>query len=160
MRVYSPNSPQAIARVLSLTILADGGLDVSELRVLGSYDLPRRLQLSDTEFDAVMRDFCYDLMQFADGDYYSHLVLEREMIATLLGDINDPALQLKLLRIMVDIVHADGTLAGGEAVLLAEAMLRWELDLHHVGLPSPEVPARRIRFDRRSGDRASPATAR
>jgi len=145
MRTYMPDSPQAIARVLSLAILADGGLDIAKLRMLARYDLPKDLQLDNEEFDRVMLDFCYDLMRCADGDYYSHLLIEREMIATLLQDIRSPSLQLTLLTTMVNIADADDMLAGGEAVLLTEAMLLWQLDLHHVKLPSHESALRRIR---------------
>jgi hypothetical protein len=156
MRHYPANSPRAIARVLALTILADGGLDVAELRVLKNYDLTHRLNLGEAEFDEVMRDFCHDLMQFAEGDYYTHLVLERELIGQLLSDINDPSLQMTLLRIMLDIVNADGTLAGGEAVLLSEAMLNWGLDLHHAGLRLQNRSSRGARFGRRAADRGGP----
>ena len=56
---------------------------------------------------------------------------------------------------MVDIVNADGSLVGGEAVLIAEAMVVWGLDLHRVAIDSRSargsVSPRAL--DRRSGDR-------
>ena len=124
MRHYSPDSPQAVARVLALTILADGGLDVAELRVLKHFDLKHRCQLDEAGFDHVLRDFCYDLLQFAGRNPLSILELDRDTIGHLLRDIEEPGLQMMLLRVMLDIIDADGTVSTGEAVLLAPSAAR------------------------------------
>lgn len=153
MRHYPIDSPQAAARILALAILADGGLDVAELRVLDNYDIDEKFGLEPALFDEVIKDFCFDLAQYSDRDYASHLELDRETIGQLLRDIRDPRMQMDLLRMMVDIVNADGSLAGGEAVLVAEAMVVWGLDLHQIAgsqrVRTPTTPTRR----RGTGDR-------
>lgn len=50
----------------------------------------------------------------------------------LLDEIRDPLLQRRVLRAMLDLVNADGRLAGCEAVLVSQAMKFWELDLYEV----------------------------
>ncbi len=155
MRHYTPDSPQAAARLLALAILADGGLDVAELRVLDDYDIAGKLGLDKYLFDEVIKDFCFDLAQYSDREFASHLELDRETIGHLLRDIRNPGRQMELLRMMVDIVNADGSLAGGEAVLISEAMVVWGLDLHRVAIDAraahSSVPARVL--GRRAGDR-------
>jgi hypothetical protein len=50
----------------------------------------------------------------------------------MLADVRNPQLQKKLLRGMLDVVNPDGRLAGGEAVLVSQAMKLWEIDLYEV----------------------------
>jgi uncharacterized tellurite resistance protein B-like protein len=153
MRHYPIDSPQAAARILALAILADGGLDVSELRVINNYDIDDKFGLDPVLLDDVIKDFCFDLAQYSDRDFASHLELDRDTIGQLLRDIRDPKMQMDLLRMMVDIVNADGSLAGGEAVLVSEAMMVWGLDLHQVAgsqrIRPPENARRRGIGDRR-----------
>ena len=132
MRHYEVDSPESVSRLLALTILADGGLDLAEMRVLQKNDLAHQFGIQDTEFDRVMHEFCLDLMQSGKNQ----LELDRDSIAQLLRDIRNPNLQRKLLRIMLDIVDADEALTGSESVLLAEAMMIWGLDMHHFSLNS------------------------
>jgi hypothetical protein len=44
---------------------------------------------------------------------------------------------------MLDVVNADSKLSGGEAVLVAEAMKYWEIDLHEVA--DNTIPSLRVR---------------
>ena len=90
MRHYTPDSPQAAARLLALAILADGGLDVAELRVLDDYDIAGKLGLDKYLFDEVIKDFCFDLAQYSDREFASHLELDRETIGHLLRDVRNP----------------------------------------------------------------------
>jgi uncharacterized tellurite resistance protein B-like protein len=60
------------------------------------------------------------------------LELDARTIDLLLDEVSQPELRAAALRTMLDIVHADEQLAGGEAVLIARAMERWSLDLHQV----------------------------
>ena len=60
----------------------------------------------------------------------------------LLNEILDPLLQRKVLRAMLDIVNADGCLAGGEAVLVSQAMKLWAIDLYEVS-HAPTIRSRR-----------------
>ena len=44
---------------------------------------------------------------------------------------------------MLDVVNADSRLSGGEAVLVAEAMKYWEIDLYEVA--DNAIPSLRVR---------------
>lgn len=162
MRHYAPDSPESAARLLALAILSDGGLDVAELRVLDNYDIEGKLGLDKRLFDEVVKDFCFDLALYSDREFASHLELDRDTVGHLLRDIHSPHLQIELLRMMVDIVNADAALAGGEAMLISEAMMTWGLDLQRATRDvrtGQGIRPQRI-SGRRSGDRAQPGAPR
>ena len=152
MRHYSTDSPQAVARLLAMTILADGGLDAEEMNVLKNHDLSRRIGLDDAEFDRVLQEFCNDVMLASEHSGAAQLGLDRDTTAQLLRDVRSPELQRRLLRVMLDIVDTDGTVTGGESMLLAEAMMTWGVDLHHHSLSSTPSASPHIVFGRRSGE--------
>lgn len=128
LRNYPPNGPQASARILAMALLADGTIDFSELSALARRGTLQRLGISEAAFDDVIRDLCTDLLVDNSSPVSGYLVLGRDLLRRLLGDIGAPTLQRKLLRGVLDIVHADGELAGGEAVLLSVAADCWDID--------------------------------
>lgn len=127
-RAYPIDSPQAAARILALALLADGAIDPSELSALARRSTLQRLGISEQAFDEVIHDLCADLLIDSRATMYGDFVLGRDALRRILGDIDDPLLQHKLLRGVLDIVHADGELAGGEAVLLSVAAECWDID--------------------------------
>jgi hypothetical protein len=54
----------------------------------------------------------------------------------MLDEVRNPLLRKKTLRAMMDIVHADRQLAGGEAALIARALKRWSIDLEQLSTAS------------------------
>ena len=142
MRKYPIDSPQAMARIISVALLADGGLDPSELEVLDRRTVIERLGMDHHDFDVVIHELCEDLLQSVSRDEYGEFHLDRRTIDAMLGEIRSPHLQKRLLRMIVEIVHADRWLSSGEAVLTTQAMQRWEIDLHEIA-PAPRRRARR-----------------
>lgn len=128
LRTYPADSPQAAARVLALALLADGSIHVTELSTLSRRGILQRLGISATAFDDVIHELCTDLLIDGAAASSGYLILGRDALRRILGDIGDPALQRRLLRAVLDIVHADGELAGGEAVLLSAAADVWDID--------------------------------
>lgn len=129
MRHYQSDSPRAAARIVSLSLLADGGLDRRELAYLREENVYARLGLSEHEFDQVMREFCEDLLQCSHYWDAGRLRLAPEVLEALLDDIRLVERQGPLLRMMFEIVSADGQLTREEALLLQRAMARWGVDL-------------------------------
>jgi tellurite resistance protein len=132
MRHYKTDTPEALARIVAAAVLADGGLDQTELQLLEANTVPARLGISTEEFDRVIHEFCEDMQTVSLRDHSGQLVLDRETIDQLLADVRSPDLQMRVLRIVLDIVSADGTLSPGEATLVSQAMTRWGLELHSV----------------------------
>ena len=65
MRHYPSDSPEAMGRLVALTLMADGAIDASELRQLDHTDTIRRLGLDEAGFDKVIHDLCNDMLTSA-----------------------------------------------------------------------------------------------
>lgn len=128
MRHYVEDSGPAVARILSLALMADGAIDASEIECLKRRGVLERFGLDEADFDRVMREFCEDL-DLSLG-YFDALQcrLHTEMVDGLLDEIKDPARRRALLDVMMAITCADGSLGEGERLLLARAALRWADD--------------------------------
>ena len=125
MRHYETNSTPAAARLLALTVLADGGLDRNEVDTMMHTDLARRLGIGSVEFERILREYCDDLMLSAHYLVGVRLKVADEVLDLLLEDIADPRLQQALLRTMQDIVSADGVETSAEVEVLARALEKW-----------------------------------
>jgi uncharacterized tellurite resistance protein B-like protein len=132
MRNYPSDSPQAMGRLVALTLLADGAIDASELKQLDHTDTIRRLGLNEASFDRVIHELCDDMLASAQRTPAGQLQLDVENIDLLLAEVQHPLLQKQVLRMMFDVVNADARLSGGEAVLVAEAMKFWGIDLYEI----------------------------
>jgi uncharacterized tellurite resistance protein B-like protein len=129
MRHYPSDSPQAMARLLVLALLADGLIDTSELDLLDDEQTIASLGLDSAGFDEVFYGFCADMLRTGQRMTSDRLDLDEDTIDRMLDEVRDPLMQKKTLRAMMDIVHADRHLSGGEAALIARALKRWALDL-------------------------------
>lgn len=147
MRHYPLDSPEAMGRLVALTLMADGAIDASELKQLDNKDIIRRLGLSEANFDKLIHELCDDMLTSAQRTPAGQLELDAEYIDLLLAEVQHPRMQKQLLRMMLDIVNADRKLSGGEAVLVAEAMKFWGIDLHEVADSS--IPSLRMRTQAR-----------
>lgn len=132
MRHYPSDSPEAMGRLVAMTLMADGAIDASELKQLDHKDTIRRLGLNEASFDKLIHGVCDDMLASAHRTPTGQLELDVESIDLLLAEVQHPLLQKQVLRMMLDIVNADRKLSGGEAVLVAEAMKFWGIDLHEV----------------------------
>jgi len=132
MRHYPADSPEAMGRLVALTLMADGAIDASELRQLDHKDTIRRLGLNATRFEKLIHELCDDMLASTYRTPAGQLELDVQTIDLLLAEVRHPLLQKQVLRMMLDVVNADRRLSGGEAVLVAEAMKFWGIDLHEV----------------------------
>lgn len=129
MRHYPINSKQAMARIIALSIIADGGLDQSELQALDNSQILKHLRMSEAEFDQIMHELCNDMLQTFDGMPHGSILLDANVIHRLLDEIQDPTLQKILLKVIVAVVDADGRVTEGEAILVDQALSYWNIDL-------------------------------
>jgi uncharacterized tellurite resistance protein B-like protein len=129
MRSYPQNSNLAMARILGLAMLADGGLDQSEIEVMADSKVLARLDMTEAEFDSVMHLLCQDMLQSMRGYDYGKIELDRQVINRLLAEVSAPHLQKLLLNVMLAVVDADGKMSEGEAVLITQALEKWQCDL-------------------------------
>lgn len=126
MHNYSRNSPQAAARVLALTMIADGNVCRTEVDTHRQIGIEAALGLAPGGFGEVLHTLCEDLLQSAASNGSLTCCIDQSLLDSLLHDVDDPALQRKLVAAISAIVAADGHLADGEQQVL-DAMRRcWQ----------------------------------
>jgi hypothetical protein len=125
MRPYPRNSPQAAARIVALTLLADGQLQRTELSSLETLYGHERLGLRRYELHAVLQDFCADLLEDARAAHDEDCRITPALIELLLADIDNPGLQRQVLALCTAVARADGRLDDGESIVLGAAIEHW-----------------------------------
>lgn len=144
MRTYPTDSPQAAARLLALTLIADGQLQASETAALLRFRAHDRLGLSAEAFHDVIHGACEDLLADASARGDDRCQLDPETLERLFDEIQQPALRRKVLRLIMRSIDADGRLHEGEMRLLLAAIDHWNLrpdGLEDLMIP-PAVPTR------------------
>jgi uncharacterized tellurite resistance protein B-like protein len=133
MRSYPTDSPQAVARIVALALLADGNLHPRELGAL------QRLQFNpaasfDGSLQTVLRDFCEDLLATHAAAPASTLTLDDATIASLLDEVQDESLRIRVLQLCAAVIEADAHLARGEFRVLQAAARRWHVTIDRLDL--------------------------
>jgi uncharacterized tellurite resistance protein B-like protein len=129
MRSYPVNSPQAAARIVALTVLADGDIGDAEIELLDRLAVHEQLGLARHELHALLDTFCEDLLSSDQLKWADVCPVDERTLANLMGEIQDPALRLKLLRLCVELAEVDAHVDDGESSVLVAAVEHW--GLHH-----------------------------
>jgi uncharacterized tellurite resistance protein B-like protein len=125
MRSYTRNSPEAAARVLALTLLADGHYCKAELDVLDRIDAAGQLGLTREALHRVLHTFCEDLLMASHMNWQGAANIDERTLGELMAEIDDPGLRLKLLQLAVQVAEADGQVSDGECLVLTAAVEHW-----------------------------------
>ena len=129
MRSYPANSPQAAGRIIALTVVADGDIGGTEIAWLDRLVVHEQLDLARHEFHALLDTFCEDLLSSGQLQWADACPVDERTLAELMGEIQDPALRLKLLRLCVELAEVDARVDEGESMVLVAAVEHW--GLHH-----------------------------
>lgn len=127
MRSYPVNSPQAAARIVALTVFADGDIGDAEIAWLDRLVVHEQLGLTRHELHAVLDTFCEDLLSSDQLKWADACPVDERTLADLMGEIQDPALRLKLLRLCVELAEVDARVHEGESMVLVAAVEHWGL---------------------------------
>ena len=128
MRKYTPNSPQAAARIVALTVIADGDVGAAELALLDELAVHRALGLEREALHALIDQFCADLLSSKQLAWADACPVDEYTLAELMCEIDDPALRQKVLGLCVRLAEADDLVAEGESGVLMAAMAHWGLN--------------------------------
>jgi uncharacterized tellurite resistance protein B-like protein len=139
MRSYPRNSPEAAARIVALTLLADGHLSRSELDLLEQRKAAQALGLAHDGLHQVLHTLCDDLLAGADQNWADACKVDPDTLSQLLNEVDDAALQLKVMRLCVDVVNADQHVAEGESVVLSAVLDHWGAGALNVRQAQPEL---------------------
>lgn len=142
MRTYPRNSPEAAARIVALLLVSDGHVCQSEIEAVRQLDFERQLGLQPGGFARVVQTLCEDLLASACGGG-ALCSLDAATLGSIMGELDDPALQTKVLRVASAAAAADDHLAGSEAMLLDAARWHWRLPFDF-GVVPVAVPDSRV----------------
>jgi uncharacterized tellurite resistance protein B-like protein len=131
MRSYPTNSAKAVSRLLALTMIVDGHLAPSELKAMQRSAIPQHSRLDEDDFDDVVRDLCEDLLTSAARRCSAEVEIDSRLLDALLGEVEDQALRLSVMKTMLDIVHADSVLDTRETLLIERAFKAWSVPRLH-----------------------------
>jgi uncharacterized tellurite resistance protein B-like protein len=125
MRSYPRNSPQAAARIVALVLTSDGHVCSSEERALDRLDIAGQLGLAPTEFAQIVQTL-YEDHSIAHAPLMPAVgQIDTNLLGSLIGEIDAPALRSKVIRLCVAVATADDHLADGEIAVLAAILGAW-----------------------------------
>lgn len=125
MRSYPLNSSQAAARILALSMLADGHVSRDELRVLDGPEVYGTLGLDDETWQQVLLELCEDLQGGHRLAWAQACQVDARTLDQVLDEVSDLALRRRLLALCRDVVEADGQVTEDEWGVLSAAVNRW-----------------------------------
>lgn len=128
MRHYETNSREAVSRLIALALLADGGLDRTELDVLRFNPIIEQLDIPERILHRVTQELCDDMTQCVSGQGLAAIPVPVELIDSILMDLTEPGLCGLVFQLMNEIVNADGYISEGESRLLRRASEIWQQD--------------------------------
>jgi len=127
MHSYPRNSPEAAARIVALMLISDGHVCRSEVDALNSLKVEAELGLAPGAFMPVVQTLCEDLLMGAGSSGPVFGGLDAPTLASLMDDVDLPALQRQVLRLCAAVAEADRHLADAERLVLDVARQQWRL---------------------------------
>ena len=122
----TPDSPEALARVLVLMMLTDCEVDEREIDMLDRLDAFNRIGMSRQHFMRVARDHCAALQQRM-GQAGSLRHNDPSLVDELLAGVRDPVKRLLVSRLAAALLTADGKVHDIERVTYDHMLGRWGL---------------------------------
>ena len=131
MRVYLRNSPQALARLVAMVVVADGRLHDLELKWLDQRGIYDALGINAAGFGEVLLDLCRDVV--LEAEQQRLYLFDPARLKRLAADVDDPQLQRVVLSAMLVVAKADGRLSAGEQILLRFLLELWNISVDELG---------------------------
>ena len=139
MRSYPRNSPHAAARIIAVTLISDGKIKQIELTALERMDACVRLGLSLAQLHEVVHELCTDLLAEAAATGRDNCAISPATIASLLSDVDEPALRCTVFELCAGVARADRMMHEGELIVLLEAIDKWRIDQGSHASVAPSV---------------------
>ncbi len=134
MRSYPIDSPHAAARIVALTLVADGDVSKVEINALERFGAYRQLGIDRQGMHGVLQNLCEDLLEGHPPHWTGACQVEPWTLNQLMAEIQAPALRLTVLRLCVAVAEADEHVSDSESLILVNAVEQW--GLHHEMLQS------------------------
>lgn len=130
MKSYVIDGPQAMSRILALTMIVDGHVSPSEVSAMHNAPFLDQIGVDADTFDLTMQELCEDLLQAVPNRNAGLVEINPALLDEVLDEIRDPVVQMCMLKAMLDIVYADGMIDSRETLLVRRAAQSWTQVLH------------------------------
>ena len=126
MRSYPRNSPEAATRIVALVLISDGHISRTEYDALNQPDGVSAFGLAPETMHGIVQTLCEDMLMagFDGHSILSHI--EDGTLAPLLAEVDEPRLQVEVLRVARCAVNADQHHADGETAMLNAISRIWQ----------------------------------
>jgi uncharacterized tellurite resistance protein B-like protein len=128
MKKYTDNSPEAMARVLVMQMMANDNTTPEELDRLELLDVYKILGIERKRFIQVLDEYCNDLSDEADEDGKIPLIV-KERINGILDCITERKKQLLLAALLLDVFKVEREFSEIEMVVFRHLLTHWYLTL-------------------------------
>lgn len=128
MRTYDTDSPEALSRVIAMTMITDAKLDDRELEIMDTLFLYEVLDVTREEFSAIVREYCDELVAAGRPDGRID-IMDRARIDGIVDAVQDPKKRLQTAQMIANVIRADGHLHDAELALFRHILERWHLSL-------------------------------
>jgi hypothetical protein len=125
MRTYPANSPQAAARIVAFTLLADGHLSETEYAALWRHRAAQSLGLSEPDIHVVVQHLAEDLLAFGASHWSGTGLLDESSFLGLLQEITDTDLRAVVLDICTAAAHSEAHHSEPQQGVLEIARRAW-----------------------------------
>ena len=137
MRSYPQNSPEAMARIIALIMLADADLDDDEVEMLDRLGIYERVGVSRKKFIRVVQEYFDDLLRDNTGDRIR--LIDAKRLDTVLDAVDDEKKRMDLAAMMLSLIGADGTMNDAELATLRHVLSHWGLTLEQIEANLPQT---------------------
>jgi hypothetical protein len=127
MRSYPRNSPEAAGRIVALVLMADGNVCRSEIETIERLRGAESLGLPTGGFGPLLQTLCEDLLDGICTTGSVRACLDDATLAALFREVDSPALQREVLRLVEALAGADRHDAEGESFVIDAARRHWRL---------------------------------
>lgn len=127
MRSYPRNSPQAMARIVTIMMACDTTIDDREIERLSTLRVYEQLGISSQDFALVLRDYFRDLQDEHHNRERSNHAVPPHLLQALEA-VTDPDKQHLLADLLLKMAHADGELVKPESRLLRAMLAAWSIE--------------------------------
>lgn len=127
MRHYPSDSPRAAARIVVMSLIADGhigSVEIEELERRGFYE---RLGLDAGELHEVVREVCEDLTRASYLTWDEACRVDASVIRKLAEEVRDERMRREVLALCEMAVVADGLVTCTEAAVLDAVKRAWRI---------------------------------
>lgn len=127
MKSLPVNSPEAVARLVAVAVLADGRLHDEEIVWLNRQIILDAIGMDRDAFAHLLIEFCRELVKEAEQERV--FLLDDTRLSRLAAEVTDPALRRVVLSATLILAKADGKIATGEQRLLQFLLKTWDMSV-------------------------------